>query len=374
MADTGLTGEVEVAVVGAGLMGSGAAWALSRRGHEVALLERFGLRHRNGSSHGSARIVRRAYADPLYVRLTGRAMRLWHDLEHDAGRALLNLTGAVDHGTPEHVDAVAAALAEAGVEHERLSPASAARRWPGLEFDRSVLFHPQAGTVDADGAVGAMVELAEGRGAAVHPDTEVRRITPDGDRAELDTARGTLRARRVVVAAGAWVGDLLGGLVPLPDLTVTQQNIFHFPRRDTAQEWPVTIHWGAPVNYSTPGGRDGGPDRGRKVAEYHDPDAVPTSGDARSGVVNPDARTRVTAYVRRWLPGLRAEPFNEATCVYTHTPSEDFVLDRRGPIVVCAPCSGHGAKFAPLIGELTADLFAGGDPADHRFSLAAHTG
>ncbi|MBB4933412.1 sarcosine oxidase [Lipingzhangella halophila] len=374
MAVDELPAEVDIAVVGAGLMGSAAAWAATRRGHSVALLEQFSLGHDHGSSHGSARIVRRAYADPLYVRMTGRAFALWRELERDSGQPLLRITGGLDHGEPWHTDGIAAALAEAGVPHELLAAEEAQRRWPGMRFEGRVVFHPEAGTVDAARAMDAFVACARRRGASVHPESPVQRVSIAGGRARVETGGGAVTAHRVVAACGAWTADLLAGLVPLPELTVTQQQVFHFPRRDFGADWPTAVHEGAAAHtYNLPGGRDGGPGDGRKLAEYLAPDGEPTAPGDRSGVVSPAARDRVTDYVREWLPGLAPTPFNEATCLYTSTSGADFVLDRTGPVVVCSPCSGHGAKFAPLIGEVAADLADGGQPPDPRFTLAAHS-
>jgi sarcosine oxidase len=198
-------------------------------------------------------------------------------------------------------------------------------------------------------------------------------LEPKEDRVVLRTAEGELTARRAVVAAGAWAAPLLGGLVELPRLTVTQQQVFHFPRHDPhASPWPVTIHQDALSVYSLPGGRDGGPHDARKIAE-HDR-GRPTTARDRDGIVDPASRERITRYVAEWLPGLDPRPFNEATCLYTTTPTEDFVLDRHGPLVVCSPCSGHGAKFAPLIGELATDLATDAGRPEPRFTLAAHLG
>jgi sarcosine oxidase len=383
-----VTAEFDLAVVGAGLMGAATAWAATRRGLSVAVLEQFGAGHDRGSSHGSARIVRRAYPDPVYLRMTGRAMELWRELETDAGTRLLRIVGGIDHGRLRDPERIAAALATAAVPHELLPPEEAAGRWPGLRFDGPVLFHHEAGTVDAAGAVAAFLERAGARGADIRHHTAVRRIVPLGGLGGLselggldesstaavrvETAEGTtLTARRAVVAAGAWAADLLGGVVPLPELTVSQQQIFHFPRRDpVAEPWPVVVHKDALNTYSLPGGRDGGPHDGRKIAE-HDAGA-PTTAGTRDGQVDPAARDRITAYVRDWLPGLVPEPFNEATCLYTSTANDDFVLDRFGPLVVCSPCSGHGAKFAPVIGEMATDLTLGGAAPEPSFTLAAH--
>ncbi|GAB3496500.1 FAD-dependent oxidoreductase [Nocardiopsis coralliicola] len=366
-----LPGEVEAAVVGGGLTGAAAAWELARRGREPLLLERSAAGHREGSSHGSARIVRRAYTDPFHVRATGRAMELWRELEDDAGRPLLRLTGGIDHGGAAELAATAAALQGEGVPFERLSPAAAEQRWPGFRFDGGVLFHAEAGTVDAGAAVEAFTDRAGAHGAQVHAHTPVERITVEPDAAVLHTARGTVRARRAVVAAGAWLPGLLGGLLPLPALTVTQQQVFHFPRSGLAADAPSVIHHGGAAVYSLAGGRDGGPGDARKIAEYRDPLARPTTPRDRSGTVDPRARDRVTGYVRRWLPGLEPVPFNEATCLYTSTADDEFLLDRSGPLVIASPCSGHGAKYAPLVGAWTADLAQGAAPPAPRFSLAA---
>jgi sarcosine oxidase len=161
-------------------------------------------------------------------------------------------------------------------------------------------------------------------------------------------------------------------VVALPPLTVLQTQVFHFPRRDPDATWPTFIH-GTPAGeiYGLPGGRDGGPDDAVKVGEHRA--GTVTTADARTGVVDPAARERVVAHVRRFLPGLDPSVYAETTCLYTFTRSEDFVLDRVGDVVVCSACSSHGAKFAPLVGELAADLALGdGSAVPERFRLAAH--
>ncbi|WP_017622981.1 FAD-dependent oxidoreductase [Nocardiopsis chromatogenes] len=362
-----------IAVIGAGLMGTATARALARRGHAVALFDRHAPGHRHGSSHGSARVVRRAYADTRHVRLTGRAMDLWRAAEDESGAALLRMTGGVDHGNAD-VDAIAAALETEDVPYESLTPAEAESRWPGARFEGRVLFHPEAGTVDSEAAMDAFTGLARRDGCTFHPDTPVLGISAEADHAVLTLPSGTVRADRVVVAAGAWAPALLDGVVPLPRLTVTQQQVFHFPRRALAADAPTVIHHRDPLTYSLAGGRDGGPGDGRKIAEFLDPLGGPVTPDTRSGAVDPRARERVTEYVREWFPGLEPEPFNEATCLYTSTDDEEFILDRKGPVVVCSPCSGHGAKYAPLIGELTADLAEDGTAPDPAFTLNPRRG
>lgn len=363
----------DVIIVGAGLMGSATAWSLARRGRSVLVVEQGRPAGAGGSSHGSARIVRRAYADALYTRLSGRAFELWRELEQRSGGKLLRMLGGIDFGASPEIDAVTRSLSAGGVAHESMSAAEAERRWPGMRFAGAVVYHPQAGTVDAEAAVEAFLADAGGQGAELLTGTEVVRIRAGADRAVIELAGGEcLEAGAVVVAAGGWAAPLLEGLLPLPPLAVTQQQVFHFPRLDAeAGPWPSVIDQNALI-YHLAGGRDGGPADDRKVAEHRH--GTPTSASARDRIVDPGSRTRVVEYVKRWLPGLDPAPRGEATCLYTTTPSEDFVLDRSGPLVVCSACSGHGAKFAPLVGELAADLATAQQPATvpARFRLSSH--
>jgi sarcosine oxidase len=362
-----------VAVVGGGLMGAAAAWAAARRGLSVALHEQFEPGHTRGSSHGSARIVRRGYSDALYTRLSGEAFELWREVELRADVPLLRMVGGVDHG-PNRTALVASLLAAAGIRHEVLAAPDAQERWPGMHFTGPVVYHPQAGTMDADRAVAALLDLARRDGATTEHGSRVAAVEAVRDEyAAVRLADGReFEARCAIVAAGAWVEPFLGGSLRLPPLTVTQQQVFHFPRRDeAAAPWPSAIHQDAMEVYHLPGGRDGGSGDARKVAEHTHGNV--TTAKTRDGVVDAGARDRIVRYVTDWLPGLEPNPQGETTCLYTSTPSEDFLLDRVGPILICSPCSGHGAKFAPLIGELVAGLLTGDRPVPDRFRLAAHT-
>jgi sarcosine oxidase len=364
---------VDVAVVGGGLMGAAAAWAAARRGLSVSLHEQFEAGHVRGSSHGSARIVRRGYSDALYTRISGEAFELWREVELAADVRLLRMVGGLDHG-PTRTVQVTRLLAAADVPHEILAAADAEARWPGLRFAGPVVYHPQAGTMDADRAVTAFLDLARRAGATIEHNSHVAAVQgASDDQAVVQLADGQeVQAQCTVVAAGGWVDPLLGGQLALPPMTVTQQDVFHFPRRDeSTPPWPSVIHQDAMEVYHLPGGRDGGPGDARKVAEHLN--GLRTTADTRDGLVHAAARDRIVRYVTEWLPGLEPTPQTETTCLYTSTPSEDFLLDRVGSIVVCSPCSGHGAKFAPLIGELVAGLVTGERSVPNRFRLGAHT-
>jgi monomeric sarcosine oxidase len=366
--------QADVVVIGAGLAGSAAARALASRGRSVVLLEAFQPGHRRGSSHGSARIFRRAYPDPLYVRLTGQAQVLWRQLADEAGAELITATGAVDYGPAGVQEKMHEILTGLGVLAELVPPGAAAERWPGLSFGPDpVMFHPDGGVIDPERAMAAMRAIAAARGAQVCYGTPVLRVEAGGEGATVHTADRSWRAPVVVVAAGAWLEPLLGGQVPLPPLAVTQEEVFHFAQRPPAGAWPAFIYYGDVVMYGLPAGRDGEVPGAVKIGTHHGVGRV-TTGDDRDGIVRPEARERAIGFVRDQLPGLDPTLVGEVTCLYTSTPSQDFILDRYGPFVVCSPCSGHGAKFAPLTGEIVADLACGGTSPEHRFTLAAHGG
>ena len=151
-----------------------------------------------------------------------------------------------------------------------------------------------------------------------------------------------------------------GFLDGMPRLEVWQEEAFHFPYRDADQPWPTSIHGAAgSLTYSLPGGRDA-EHRGQKVAEFCGGRTIGSAAH-QDGVIDPVHRQRLVDYVTRVLPGLVPEPYAETTCLFTSTPTEDFVLDRCDGITVVSPCSGHGAKFAPLIGALAAEAASAAD-------------
>lgn len=357
-----------IVVVGGGVMGSAAAWQLAARGADVTLLERFSAGHTNGSSHGSSRIFRLAYADPFYVSLAARALPLWRRLEQVSGHGVLTLTGAVDHGPPAAVEALQAALRAENHPGQILTPDQAAGHWPGLRFDTSVLFHPTAGRLHADDAVLALQRAAAAANAEVRHGVRVTSLRPRVDGAvDVVTAEDAVyRADVAVVAVGGWTpAQKFAGL---PALRVTQEQPVHFPAAN-ALGWPSFIHHGG-NGLAAEGGVYGlGSVDGVKVG-FHAVGPV-VDPDNRDRSLDVAALRRVQEYAQRWLPGVDHTAPAASTCLYTPTPSHDFVADRSGPIVVLAGFSGHGFKFAPVIGQIAADLVAGA-PGPARFARGHH--
>jgi sarcosine oxidase len=346
-----MTRRVDVVVVGAGAMGTSTAWWLASSGRSVILTEQFEAGHTRGSSHGGVRIFRHAYPDPAYVQMTLDALPLWRRFEADTGETLLELVGALDHGPPAAIDEIAAAMSVAGAPFERLSPEEAAERHPGMRFDEAVIAHA-GGRAFADRTVAALARRVAEMGGEVRYRCTARIGAIDDRQVAVDLGDEIVVADTVVVTAGAWVLDALAGsgaTEGMPPLVVTQEQVLHFEPRDPTVVWPSFIHHIDPLRYGlfTPG-------EGLKVGGHHE--GPVTTGDDRTFDLDEVRVEAVRRYTERWIPGVDPTPQLGATCLYTTTPDESFVLERRGPVVVGSPCSGHGFKFVPLIGQRLAAL------------------
>ena len=345
-------------IVGGGVMGTAAARALASRGRAVLLLERFTFGHANGSSGGSTRNFRLTYHDPVYVRMARQALERWRRLESDAGLELLRDVGGLDVG--EATDASADALRAAGESFDRPTAAEVAERWPLLRFEEgsAFLYQAEGAILRADEAIGAQVRLARAAGAELRERTVVDTIRPLDDGVELLTSdEEVIRAPVAIVAAGAWAAPMLGGAgVNLP-LRPTLEQSTHFVMEGLSL--PTIIDWDAAPSqppYLVPNPFQ----PGEFKAGSHLSGPV-IALDARSFDPDPHREASTIDWVGERLaspPGL----LRTETCLYTTTPDEDFVLDRIGPLVIGSPCTGHGFKFAPLIGEVLADLATGEPP------------
>ncbi|MGI9823725.1 FAD-dependent oxidoreductase [Agromyces sp. Marseille-Q5079] len=362
--------DTDVVVIGGGAMGSAAAWQLASRGREVMLLERFEPGHRHGASHGSSRNFNVAYAEPAHVAMLVESHVAWRELEAETGVPVLDQVGLVNHGGDGAVDdEVHAALAAVGVPGEFLPPEEARRRWPGIRFETRALHLPTAGRLHADAAVRALQQAAIARGASVRHRTPVRSISVDGpDRVRIRTDSETITARRVVVTVGGWTSKLLGGLVPLPRLVVTQEQPAHFAVRDDGLAWPGFNHRPGPGDDWWYSGVYGMLTPGEGVkAGWHGVGPV-VDADLRDYQPEPVQFAALRRYASEWLPGVDAEVAVPISCTYTTTPDQVFVLDSSGPISVGAGFSGHGFKFTPAVGRILADL-VDGRPAPGVFGL-----
>jgi sarcosine oxidase len=313
-------------------MGLSAGRALTQRGHEIVVYEQYRFGHDRGSSHGRSRIFRLAYGEEEYVRLAQEALGLWRGLEAETGETLLELNGLLEIVTTLE-ESTASTLDACGVEWHRLDASEAERRYPVHVPDGSfVVLQPEAGIVRADKALEALAR-----------DLDVRyetRVHPD----DLD-------AEVVVVTAGSWVNELLEE--PLP-VKVTRETVCYF-RPENGRPIPSLVSF-KPGSHTHDMYSLADPVQGLKVGAHHAGPEVDPNEDGE-----PEARLieQIANWTRDTYRLAEPDPVAAETCLYTTTPDEAFILERRGRLVIGSPCSGHGFKFAPAIGERLADLATG---------------
>jgi len=357
---------VDTAVIGLGAMGSAALLHLARRGQRALGIEQFEPGHDRGSSHGDTRIIRLGYFEhPSYVPLVRAALPLWRALERDSGRSLLHVTGIIEIGAPDST-LVAGTLRSAkthGLVHEVFDAASVMRRFPAfrLPSDFIGVLQPEAGILAPEATVHAQIALARAAGADVRTNERVHAIEPGPAGVRIVADSAVIEARQVVVAAGAWLPRLLPGL-PVP-LRVTRQAVGWFAPSDPAvfarERCPIfMIECAEGIFYGFPRG----PEPGIKFAKHHHADeAVDPARPTRP--VDGSDETLLRAALAAHVPSANGDLVASQTCLYTMTPDGDFILDRlpgAPAIIVASPCSGHGFKFAPVIGEILADLVTNG--------------
>ncbi|HWA97668.1 MAG TPA: N-methyl-L-tryptophan oxidase [Pirellulales bacterium] len=353
-------------VLGLGGIGSAAVYHLSGRGLRVLGLDQFGPGHALGSSHGQTRIIRQAYFEhPVYVPMAQQAFELWAELEARSGASLYQETGLLQIGAAdgEVIAGVSRSAAEHRLEIERLTPDEAMSRFPGFKVlpDQTAVFERRAGYLRVEACVQAHLDEAKRRGAALRFEEPVRRWTAHAGGVEVESDRGIYRAERLMIAAGAWSSAALADL-RLPLEVLRKPMLWYRPTGDDYRRergTPCFLYEAAGhIYYGFP---QIGPE-GVKVAEHtlglHVDD--PSSVDRR---VHDDDRQPVEAFISAYLPRLSSECTQSSVCMYTVTPDRNFIVDRhpRWPhVAIVAGLSGHGFKFAGVLGKALADLAVDG--------------
>lgn len=348
----------DIVVVGAGVAGAATAHALAGHAGSVLLLEQHEVGHARGSSHGTSRIFRLNYPDERWVTLARAADAAWRELESERGERIVERVGSLDLGPA--AAATGRALAACGVRHEILTAAEAAERWPlRLEPGETAVFQPDGGVTYADRALAALLASARDRGVELRERSPVRALSVEPRSVRVTLEGGEIAARAVVVTAGAWARDLLTPVgVQLPVVPTRETVVYvDLPR---AGSLPPVIDYG-----SLPAAGEGGiarvgqaayalaaPGRGLKAGLHHSGPVSPPDDD-----LGPDGP------LASWISAWARSRFEDAgdllaaeTCLYTSTADEEFVLERHGRIVVGSACSGHGFKFAPVVGRTLAAM------------------
>ena len=345
-------------------MGTAAACHLAGRGLAVVGVDQFEPGHDRGSSHGLSRIIRLAYFEhPSYVPLLRRAFALWRNLEEESGSGaqLLHVTGGLDAGVPGSriLEGSRESCRVHGLPHELLSAREANERFPGFNLPDGFMavFQPDAGFLEPEKCILAHAALATKRGAELRIGQRVLGWTRDRSGVVLFTDGREIRARQLVLTAGAWIPKLVPSLASL--LLPERQVVGWFAVEDAGSfalgRFPVFVmtttegHFYGFPQFGVPG---------FKIGKYHH----------RSELVDPDAMWRevddddeavLRDCVRSFFPGANGPMIRASTCIFTNTPDEHFIIDRlpdAPEILLVSACSGHGFKFCSVIGEIVADL------------------
>jgi sarcosine oxidase len=361
-------------------MGSATAYQLAKRGVRVLGIDRFAPPHALGSTHGETRVTRLAIGEGLaYVPLAMRSHQLWREIEQETGAELLTTNGVLimsapglvarHHGKTRFLETTIEAARTFAIDHEVLTAAEISARFPqfGLRGDETGYFEPSGGFVRPERAVAAQLQLARRCGAEIHSDEAVVDFADDGNAVSVTTTAESYSAGSLVLAAGAWVGELLGEAYAA-QFAVTRQLLHWYAVAGPVDEYlpdrfPVFIwddqscgFYGFPAVDGAGGGV--------KVAAEADVLSATVAG-VRREVSTAERFHLYDTVIKDRLPGLARDCVRVATCVYTSTPDGDFVVDRHPEhrsVIIFSACSGHGFKHSAALGEAVAAEIVGEPP------------
>ena len=354
-------------VVGVGGVGSPTMYELAKRGKRVLGLERFDIPHDMGSSHGHTRIIRLAYYEhPSYVMLLRRAYELWREIQGHVGEQLLHITGSIDAGPSDSwvFKGSLQSCLEHGLPHEVLTGKQITQRFPGYRLPHETLavLQPDGGFLVPERCIVAYAEAAQALGAEIHGRERVLEWQPIGERVRVTTDRDVYEADRLVITAGAWNSTLLDCLDGLlePERQVLAWLQPSRPEFFAAERFPVFNllvpegrYYGFPI-HRIPGFKFG---RYHHLEEFIDPEGIDREPNLRDEQVLRDL-------AERYFPDGAGPTMTLKSCMFTNTPDHHFIIDlhpRYPQVSFTSPCSGHGFKFASVIGEIMADLAERGE-------------
>ena len=361
-------------VIGVGGMGSAAVYHLARRGLQVLGLEKHAIPHEMGSSHGYSRMIRYTLQEhPSYVPLVRRSYELWHEMEETAGEELMVTTGSIRAGAPNSPFFLNAqeACDLHSIPYEILTASEVNKRFPGYRFPEEIssVYQADGGFLLPERCIVTHVQAAERAGADVHSQETVLDWEVRGDGVQVRTDRDTYTAGRLVVTAGPWAANLVPELAAyaVPERQVMGWFQPKHPELYAADAFPVFgvfteegRYYGFP-SHAVPGFKIG---RAHHLLQKVDPDAIDRE-------VHPEDEDILRQAVNRYFPLAAGKLLDGKTCMYTNTPDGHFMigtLDGQPQVSVAAGFSGHGFKFASVIGEIMADLAQNG-ATEHDINL-----
>ncbi len=351
-------------------MGAAACYHLARRGARVLGLDQYAIPHQLGAHHGFSRMIRLAYYEhPDYVPLLKRAYQLWEELEKDFGQRLLYLTGGLYMGAPrrEFLDGALKSAQAHELPHRYLKHETLAQRYPCFRVpaDYEGIYEEKAGFLVPELVMAAHVQGALSRGAVLRGHVRVESWQSDDSGIEVVTSQGMFRGKRLLITAGAWSQEAIRD--EAIRLTVTRQTWGWFwpeePDRYRLGEFPGWFYecedgggfYGFPMMPDNPG---------LKLAWHHPAESVTPDTVCREPQAGDERPLRT--FLENHLPGAAGPLLAIRTCLYTNSSDGHFIIDRHpekeGVFFACG-FSGHGFKFASVMGEVLADLAESGKTA-----------
>ncbi len=358
----------DVIVIGVGGVGSATAMHLAKAGVRTLGIDQYHPVHDRGSSHGQTRIIRQAYFEhPCYVPLLQRAYELWHDLEQQSNQKLFHRTGLVELGPSDGIviPGVHSSAATYRLPIEKLTPFEIHQRWPGIKGEDhwEAIVELNAGFLKVERCVQTHLDLAVQNGCKLIHNCSVHQWSSDSREVRVATDYGIEKAAQLVIAGGPWTRSLVPDLSK--NLQVFRKHLYWFePRNNGYREedgFPCFFHetesgffYGFPCING----------KGVKIARHSggQPIEAPDPDAAASQITDERDRQLVIDYASQYLPGLGSQLISSASCYYTSTADENFVIDQPANhqnVTVVAGLSGHGFKFASALGEIASQLALG---------------
>ncbi|KAF4445828.1 sarcosine oxidase [Fusarium austroafricanum] len=360
----------DVAVIGLGALGSGAAYHAALKGASVIAFEQFELGHVRGASHDTSRIVRKSYGAPEYVKLAISAYKDWAQLEERTGQQWLTITGGITifpKDSPKKAKDYTESLSANNVPYELLSPEQVKARWPQFTppDGSETVYTADTGIVHASKSVAAMQYEARTLGATLKEKTRVDRVIPTDGGVIIETSKGRFWAGKVIIAADAWANELLRPLNAQIPLDVMQEQVTYFrPKLEEIaayepDKFPVWVVAGENWFYGFPTYGEPTIKAGRDIAYNR------MTPDKRTFAHSPELLAELENLMTEIIPG-KGESLRTITCQYAITPNREFVISplKEHKDVIVALGGGHAFKFAPTIGRVVAELAIDGKTTD----------
>jgi len=365
-----LNNSFDVIVIGVGSMGSATSYYLAKRGYKVLGLEQFDISHEFGSHAGQSRIIRKAYFEhPGYVPLLERAYENWEALEWETGKQVYYKTGLLYAGNPnnEMIKGVERSAGLYNIDLDQMNIAAAVDQFPQFKFpdDFEILFEPEAGFITPEKAIRLYASQAKKNGAAIHSNEKVIDWKKDKNIILLKTDKQTYQCDKLIITAGAWAGKMIPGLAD--KIKVTRQFVAWIKTKNDDQFelnkfpcWMISddekhgCYYGFPLLDTEKFGEPAG----LKLA-HHFPNEV-TDPDKVDRLTTEKDIQNLNYCLNKYLPGVFDSILHTKICLYANSPDENFIIDKlpgyEENVSIACGFSGHGFKFASVVGEILADL------------------